>query len=50
MPYRGHFKISDALFCFSSKSEMVHLLLSELEFTADLIWTFPGHEVVWYHR
>ncbi|XP_068693443.1 protein prenyltransferase alpha subunit repeat-containing protein 1-like isoform X2 [Montipora foliosa] len=33
-----------------SKTEMLHLLLSELEFVTDLIWTFPGHEVVWYHR
>lgn len=33
-----------------SNSEVIHLLLSELEFTSDLILTFPGHEVVWYHR
>lgn len=33
-----------------SKREMIHLLLSELELTTDLIWTFPGHEVVWHHR
>lgn len=33
-----------------SKSEVIHLLLSELDFTSDLILTFPGHEVVWYHR
>lgn len=33
-----------------SHSEVLHLLLSELEFTSDLILTFPGHEVIWYHR
>jgi len=33
-----------------SKGELVHLLLSELNFTTDLILTFPGHEVLWYHR
>ncbi|XP_078369018.1 protein prenyltransferase alpha subunit repeat-containing protein 1-like [Oculina patagonica] len=33
-----------------SKSELVHLLLSELDFTSDLIVTYPGHEVVWCHR
>ncbi|KAL9986376.1 hypothetical protein ACROYT_G000515 [Oculina patagonica] len=33
-----------------SKSELVHLLLSEMDFTSDLILTFPGHEVVWNHR
>ncbi|XP_073242726.1 protein prenyltransferase alpha subunit repeat-containing protein 1-like [Porites lutea] len=33
-----------------SKGEVVHLLLSEVEFITDLILTFPGHEVLWYHR
>ena len=35
---------------FSSQREMLDLLLSELEFITDLIWTYPGHEVVWHHR
>ncbi|XP_029193206.2 protein prenyltransferase alpha subunit repeat-containing protein 1-like [Acropora millepora] len=34
----------------SSQREMLDLLLSELEFITDLIWTYPGHEVVWHHR